>query len=95
MDNFLEDLKLRLHTLTPDQLVYMFVPELICMKKEAQENFNVIRVAEINQVLVAIKEKLDLDSFSVTELSFTHPKFKVPKPGDIINGISPKDIPNN
>jgi lipopolysaccharide biosynthesis protein len=93
LDPFIENLKNRVDTMSEDQIVYLFVPELLVMKEIAEDLNEIERVMQIDEVLNYVKTKVELDSFKVFD--YKNPKFKIPSPQQIIKGKTPPNIPNN
>ena len=87
-------MKNRVDLRTGDQIIYLFVPEMLAMKDEAERKDNVIRIFEIDQILSYVRTKVELDNFKVFD-EFKNTKLIIPEPSEIIEGRSPKGIPNN
>jgi hypothetical protein len=95
-DPFVEQLKDRVDLMTGDQLVYLFIPEMLAMKDIAESAGEHERCMQIDEVLRYVGSKMELDDFKVFDLGFLkNPELKVPSPQEIIEGKSHKDIPNN
>lgn len=80
--------------MTSDQIVYLFVPELLAMKDIAEDKDDTIRLYEIELVIAYVRTKVELDDFKVFE-EFGNTSFIIPSPATIIDGKSPRWIPNN
>lgn len=95
MDKFVSHLKNRADLMTDDQLVYLFVPEMIEMRTRAEETNKTEAVAQYNEVLEYVKKRVELETVSIASWGIEKTKLVVPSPGDIITGKSPQGIPNN
>jgi hypothetical protein len=93
-DPYIETLKDRVDSMTGDQLIYLFVPEMLAMKELAEMDKEIERVIQIEEVLAYVRTKVELDSFSVYD-DIERVRYIVPSPEDIINGKTKGDIPNN
>lgn len=93
LDPFVETLKNRVDTMTEDQIIYLFVPELLVMKELAEEAHEIERVMQIELVLEYVKTKVELDNYKVFD--FGKPRLRVPSPDQIIKTKTPPNIPNN
>lgn len=93
-DPFVEQLKNRVDLMSEDQLLYLFIPEMLYIKKEAEECGEIERVIQIEQVLKYVGSKIELDNGKVFDLE-KRAKFIIPTPDEIINGKTDKDVPNN
>lgn len=94
MSSFVDTMKNRIDLMTSDQIIYLLLPELLAMKDIAEDKDDVIKLYEIEQVVEYVRTKVQLDDFKIYE-EFGNTKFIVPSPTEIIEGISPKGIPNN
>jgi len=94
MSQFIETMKNRIDLMTSDQIIYLFIPELLAMKDIAEEKQDDEKVYEINIIVAYVKTKVELDEFKVHE-DFGNTSLIVPPPSHIIKGKSPKWVPNN
>ena len=94
MDDFVRDLQSRFDNMTVDQIVYLFVPEVLHLKDVYEKRGDEEKVRGCQEVLAYVKTKVELDDFKVFD-EFSNPKFIVPSPSEIINKKSPSGIPNN
>ena len=87
-------MKSRVDSMTEDQLIYMFVPEIIHLKEIYEKQSNQERVDGCMEILKYVKTRVELDNYKVFD-GFGNTKLKVPSPSVIINQKTLKDIPNN
>lgn len=80
--------------MTEDQLVFLFVPEMVHLKDKALEKGESEAVSKYMEIIAYVKTKVELDSMKIRD-DIGNPKFIVPSPDAIINKRSPKDVPNN
>lgn len=94
MDNFVKDMKIRVDSMTEDQLVYMFVPEIIHLKDIYEKRGDKEKTDGCMEILKYIKARVELDNYKVFD-DLGNTKLKVPQPSEIINQKTLKGIPNN
>ena len=93
MDKFVSQMNKQVDRMTADQITYLFIPEMLHLKDVAIQRGDKEMELGILQVLKYVKTKVELDNFKVFDET-KNPKFKIPTPAEIINGISPAGIPN-
>jgi hypothetical protein len=91
MDSFIRQMKGRVDLMTPDHIIYLFIPEMLYLKDIAVGRGDKKMEEGITEILKYVSEKVELDQFKCFDI----PKLVVPSPTAIINGTSPKHIPNN
>jgi len=94
MDNFVKQMQLQVDRMTPDHIVYLFVPEMLHLKDVAIERGDKDMENGVTEVLKYVSTKVELDNFKVFDETI-NPKFIVPSVSYIINGKTPAGIPNN
>ena len=106
MDDYLNRLKQKIDSMNEEELMYILVPELMFVRDEMQIDGDVKKIKQIDEALEYIKQRVDFTFFyqNILEENIPIEQFKrrknkpqsnFPTPNEIINGISPKNIPNN
>jgi len=95
MNKSLIHLRDRADRMSDDQLLFLFVPEILAVRKEAIEKSKDDMVEMYDSILAYIKPRIEIFTMSIP--SWPEPKIKlvVPSPDAIINGKSESGIPNN
>jgi hypothetical protein len=95
MSDFIDQLKNRADSMTDEQLVFLFAPEMLAMRRAAEEkdNFDVVR--KYDEVLAYIRPRVEVETARIAPWPEPRKEPVIPKPEDIINGKTPKGIPNN
>lgn len=95
MDNLVTHLKSRADTMTDEQLLFLFAPEMLSMRRRAEEKDDFDLVRQYDEILLYIKPRIELETSSIAPWPEPRKVIVIPNPEDIIKGKSPKDIPNN
>jgi hypothetical protein len=95
MDKFVDQLKNRADTMTDEQLVFLFVPEMLAMRKLAEEKDDFDIVRKYDEILSYIRARVELETARIASFPEPRKAIVIPKPEDIINGKAPRDVPNN
>ena len=93
-DEFLRSLQHRFDSLTEDQIVYLFVPEILHLKDLYEKKGDVEKFKACEEILRFIKTRVELDNFKVVDWP-EKTKLIVPTPSEIINAETKKGLPNN
>jgi hypothetical protein len=95
MDSFVDPLKNRADTMSDEQLVFLFAPEMLAMRKMAEEKDDFDIVRKYDEVLAYIRPRVEVETARIASWPEPRKAMVIPKPEDIINGKPPKGIPNN
>ena len=96
MDEFIELMKRNIDLLSPDHIVYLFVPEILDRRNDALKHDNYAKAFQYTEVLKYISTKVDIGSYDVDNFDYIqNVEAIVPTPHQIINQKPIKNIPNN
>jgi len=96
MDKFVENLKNQADIMSADQLIYLFVPEMLGRRTDALADGDQKKADQYSEVLDYVGTKVELDVYDADGYDFfQNTELKVPSPDQIINQKPTKNIPNN
>lgn len=84
-------MKGRVDLMTPDHIIYLFIPEMLHLKDIAVKRGDTKMEEGITEILSYVRSKVELEQFKCFDML----KLVVPSPTEIIKGTSPKYLPNN
>jgi hypothetical protein len=96
MDSFIDGLKNRVDQMSDDNLIYLFVPEMLDRRNEALLVADYEKADQYSEVLTYVGSKINIEIYNIDNFDFIqHPTRIVPTPEEIINQKPAKNIPNN